>query len=189
METRSYNVYPYDEPTKEQQTKAIERYRDINTDFDQWHDFITDEWKVTLDLLGYSNPEILFSGFSSQGDGACFTATVDVGRYLAKYKLLKRFKKIYGLISIKITHNYRYYYAQSTTVEYELDYNQNLKDENKAHKLACELAEHIEQDRIKLGNQIYKDLYRTYSELTSDEAVADTLRGNDYQFTVDGKID
>lgn len=42
----------------------------------EWYDFIYDDWKETLENAGFINPEIHFSGFWSQGDGACFDAAV-----------------------------------------------------------------------------------------------------------------
>lgn len=41
---------------------------------DDWYEWVTDEWKEKLEALGFRNPEIQFSGFGSQGDGASFTA-------------------------------------------------------------------------------------------------------------------
>jgi hypothetical protein len=40
----------------------------------EWWDFIYEDWKEWLERAGFSGPDISFSGFSSQGDGASFTA-------------------------------------------------------------------------------------------------------------------
>ena len=43
---------------------------------DDWYENLLDEWQEKLALKGFDDVKILFTGFSSQGDGACFTATV-----------------------------------------------------------------------------------------------------------------
>lgn len=56
--------------------KPTERARrwliDSVTDHDWW-EFIYGEWKNALELIGFSDAEISFRGFWSQGDGASFT--------------------------------------------------------------------------------------------------------------------
>ena len=51
------------------------------TDHD-WFDYTVGEWKKALEYIGFLNAEINFSGFWSQGDGASFTASVDLERLL-----------------------------------------------------------------------------------------------------------
>lgn len=57
--------------------KAREWLRDGATDHDWW-DCLFDEWKQALSQIGFDNADISFSGFWSQGDGASFTADVDL---------------------------------------------------------------------------------------------------------------
>lgn len=61
-----------DHPNK---AAVIDKHRDINVDMFEWWDCAYDDWKEKLTALGYDNPEIQFSGFWSQGDGASFTAS------------------------------------------------------------------------------------------------------------------
>ena len=58
---------------------------------------------------------LYFSGFSSQGDGACFTCSdIDFKLFLdGKYKDID--------ISANITHNSRYYYPRSTIVNVDIN--------------------------------------------------------------------
>ncbi len=46
----------------------------------QWWDFTWETWKNALDQIGFTDADMNFSGFYSQGDGASFTAKVDMGR-------------------------------------------------------------------------------------------------------------
>jgi hypothetical protein len=61
--------------------RAVEKARawlvEGQTDHDWW-EYVYDLWKKALDQIGFENAEIAFSGFWSQGDGASFTASVDV---------------------------------------------------------------------------------------------------------------
>ncbi len=66
--------------------KAVERARtwlqEATTDFD-WYSCVTDFWKDVLDQIGFENAKIAFLGFWSQGDGASFTANVNMDKLLA----------------------------------------------------------------------------------------------------------
>jgi hypothetical protein len=80
MRTISVNVFKYKELSKKAQEKVLEKYRDINTEDQEWYEFTLDEWKTKLAEKGFTEADIHFSGFWSQGDGACFDARIDVSR-------------------------------------------------------------------------------------------------------------
>jgi hypothetical protein len=58
---------------------------------------------------------------------------------------------------------------------------------DKAYKQLEEMAKCIEDEREKLGDEIYKDLKKEYEYLISDEAVAETIISNEYDFTENGR--
>ena len=66
--------------------KAVERAKswlqDAATDFD-WYSCVLDFWEHALDQIGFEDAKIAFSGFWCQGDGASFTATVDLDKLIA----------------------------------------------------------------------------------------------------------
>ena len=43
-----------------------------------WWDFVYDTWEHALEQIGFTDPEIQFRGFWSQGDGASFESGVDL---------------------------------------------------------------------------------------------------------------
>jgi len=190
MKTKTITVktYTFDELLEEAKEKVLERYRDINVDFDGWHDVIIDDWKMKLEDLGYEDVKIYYSGFYSQGDGACFEAKVDIEKWIKKHKAGKRFKKLLNefragaYVYVEIKHNYRYYFSTSTGVIYEG--GSELYD--KAYEQLKEMVKWIEQEREELGNAIYKDLQKEYEYLISDEVVIDTIKANDFEFLEDG---
>src|SRR5258708_6719855 len=63
--------------------KAVHKAKDWliegQTDHDWWR-YLHELWKKALDQIGFEHAEIAFSGFWSQGDGASFTASVNVTR-------------------------------------------------------------------------------------------------------------
>lgn len=182
MRTIEVPVYTYDEfPNKE---KLLEKYRSFNVEH-KWYDYIEAEFKEDSGKLGYEDIEINFSGFWNQGDGASFTASVDLAKWIAshdpeKYKpLLAEIDE--GLIAVKIKRVSSHYYHENTC-SVDMEY----LGENEP--LANELAEDIESERKSLSVKLYDDLNSAYDELTSDESVAESLRANEYEFMPDGKI-
>lgn len=64
---------PFVQLNDQAKERARDWYRTGGLDY-EWWDSIEDEWKQELEELGFNEPDIAFSGFSSQGDGASFTA-------------------------------------------------------------------------------------------------------------------
>lgn len=67
--------YTYQRLPKEAKEKVLNRWRDSQCDY-EWWDFVYEDAKRMGALMGIKVNDILFTGFWSQGDGACFT-----GRY------------------------------------------------------------------------------------------------------------
>src|SRR5690606_33296995 len=78
MET---TVYTFDELSDKAKEKARDWYRDGQLDYDWWDSVYemaqTAGWilGIEMDHKTKNVPAIYFSGFSSQGDGACFEGT------------------------------------------------------------------------------------------------------------------
>src|SRR5690554_5914067 len=68
IETKAYQLH---ELSSEAQEKAIDNFRE-GYPFHGWWDFVYEDVKTVASLFGLEIDEIYFSGFSSQGDGACF---------------------------------------------------------------------------------------------------------------------
>lgn len=73
QETILKTYLKFSELNPDQKTEVIDKLRNINTDF-EWFDFIKEDFHEKLKKLGFYNIKSEFSGFSSQGDGASFTA-------------------------------------------------------------------------------------------------------------------
>lgn len=174
MRKVSLKVLTFNELSEAKQKTIIDNFRDINVDT-EWHKPTFEKWEKHLEALGFEGVKIFYSGFGSPGDGACFTAErIDFEKYN---------KGVHSLLDVtgKITHRYRYYFATSTNVE--INTGDSVTDS--AHQA---IETEIEQLRAEIGNGIYKELQDLYWELTSDEAVKESLQANELEFTPDGKL-
>lgn len=115
-------------------------------------------------------PKVLYSLGYSQGDGACFIGEFE-----------------YKSITLYITHNFRYYYSKSTTIEaqetknlgYHIDESEEVYKEVKEFKQIYEdICKYIEQEGYSFME--YED---------SMEAFAEACEANGYTFTKDGVMD
>ena len=80
MRLEIISIYKFEELPKEMREKLIEKHQNINVEGVNWYQYTTEDWKKKLEEKGFTDEEIYFSGFWSQGDGACFDAQVDVSR-------------------------------------------------------------------------------------------------------------
>jgi hypothetical protein len=63
----------------------LDKHRDYNVQDEYWYEGTIEWCKTYLEAMGFNNPEVNFSGFSSQGDGASFTCkSIDFKKYIEK---------------------------------------------------------------------------------------------------------
>jgi hypothetical protein len=198
-----------DHPNK---AAVIEKHRDINVESIDWWDSTYEAWIAELEALGYSEPDIQFSGFWSQGDGASFTcdqvplphtdpdvmaawnqlvgAAALLGEDISEEASDLACGKVYRI-------NHRYSHERTVTVDWEWNdppfYNGEPPEglEPFAHALTAAVTDYFEhlEDRVEaLCSAIYKDLRAEYEYLTSDEGVEEALEANDYEIDEDGNL-
>ena len=68
---RTITVYKFNELSENAKKTAIEKNRNWHVSDSNWYEYTLESWKQLLSSIGIENAEIQFSGFSSQGDGAC----------------------------------------------------------------------------------------------------------------------
>lgn len=64
----------FNELDENQKEKVLEKLYDLNVSDEYWYECPKDDFEAKLKKLGFYKIETQFSGFSSQGDGACFSA-------------------------------------------------------------------------------------------------------------------
>jgi len=203
-------VFTFDELGGRAQSRARDWYRQASTD-DDWHEFVFEDFERVCDILGVElatkpvrlygggirqKPCIWFSGFSSQGDGACFEgryqykkgAAREIRAFASKDERLAAIadqlqkiqrKNLYSL-EARITHRGRYYheYTMEISVERASDTDQPPTPD----------AEEIVAEALRdLARWLYRQLEQEYDHQTSDEVVDEGIIANGYTFTEGGR--
>lgn len=187
-----YTVYSFDELSDEAKQKALDNLRDINVD-DQWWDFIYEGFKEDMSNKGVDVDDIYFSGFSSQGDGASFTGTIsseNMPKFMEVTGLDKQFPEVYEYakkpdsdLDGKISQSGRH--SHEGTMSFDLGgYSYGQEDEPDLTGFTDAVLEELRSD----AKTLYSNLESAYENLTSDEAVKETILSNDYEFEGDGSM-
>ncbi len=155
------------EKTDKKYNKAVQRARewlqDGATDYD-WHEYMIELWKQALNQIGFEDAEIQFSGFSSQGDGASFTASINVEkmiRFLAK--------KIRPTKVIKGTKDGQEDFTGFVVYHIGKAYNVRRKEYSPEYR---KLLKRFGKDKLylpdELSGKVYRSSHHYYHENTCD---------------------
>ena len=202
MRTVETEVYKFEELDERAQEKARDWYREGNLDYDWW-DFVYDDAEAVASLLGIEmahkhkhTPAIYFSGFSSQGDGACFEGDYAYKRGAPKavrdyapqdddlYELAVRLQKLqaprfYHLVASTKQHGfYNHSGCMAVDVRNASDWGTCTVDDE----------EDITQCLREFADWIYYRLRDEYEYQNADEQVDESIIANEYEFTEDGEV-
>lgn len=191
--TTTKTVYNFDELPEELKKKVLEKNYDVNVAGVEWWDDYFDYFRDVGRVLGFDIDNIYFSGFSSQGDGACFT-----GRYRYAKGWAEELKKYTSDPEVMAIANSlqdlqkRHFYRLSCSISHRGHYNHSLctsfdvyNNGDWAEEVICDDLEQIVREFM---DWMYAGLSSGYDYLTSDDAITDTLIVNEYQFNEDGTI-
>lgn len=194
-------VYTFDELSDDAKEKARDWYRE-GALHDDWYDCTFEDAKRCGALLGIDIERIYFSGFCSQGDGACFEGEYqyrkgwrralrdevggddlreleDIGERLQETQ--RR-----AFYQITATTRQRGHYMHSGCMAVSVEATTPAGDD------ICEGFIDIEEDvtdALRLfADWIYTSLEREHDYLTSDESVDEMIEANEYEFDEDGDI-
>lgn len=199
MKVKTIELFEFDELPEKIKAKVLEKNRYINTEGEEWCQFELEDWKTKLESMGFENPEISYSGFYCQGDGASFVCkSVDAEKFLRSQKKLGEFKALLNAVKngkadfsaeiFRIDHHYSHYNTISaqTEVQYYEDNNDLYITLEKLEGQFRNLVLSVAKD---LSKKLYSDLEKTYEGMTSDEAVIDTIKANEYTFRSNGEME
>ena len=82
MRTEALHIYTYEELSDEAKAKARDWYR--KNDDNEYSEFVIDDAKEVAALMGWEIDKVYYSGFWSQGDGACFEGIMRYNKGCAK---------------------------------------------------------------------------------------------------------
>ncbi len=212
MRTVEIKIYTYSELSDAAKEKARDWYRESRLDDNCWSESVIDEAVETGKSLGIefseygdrrTRPCIWWSGFSSQGDGACFEGKWDSSKLKADNvaegwgdspetteikniaKALAREVQNYPFITAKVKHSGRYYHALSVSIDVNITDPQGNEIEYGEAERSCE--EQIKELLRHFMRWIYRMLENAYNDEQSDECVSGNITANEYTFTESGK--
>ena len=177
-------LFTFDELPEESQQKLIEGFRqDYNPDYRHiYDDFIlemSEQYGADIDV-----DNIQWSGFWSQGDGACFTCDFDEE---VIFPILK--KRVFGMEQVQVldTLGVELYsaksircgasnhYAHENTVTGDLVFNVPAGKEFN-HEIALSLEEELTGIIRESCKDLYRKLEAYYDEETEDEAIIEEIK-------------
>jgi hypothetical protein len=207
--TVTLEAFDFAELSDKAKERARQWFRDLLAQESDWWDAVYDEADRFAALLGIEidrktirlsggrerqEPAIYFSGFSSQGDGACFTgryryakqapaalkseAPLDVTLQRIATGLQAIQRRFGYRLEARITHSDRYYHAYSTDIEVLLNGEEPV-DVVTAKEVADLLRDYM--------NWVYRQLEQEDESRLSDENVDAGIEANEYVFDANGK--
>ena len=200
-------VFKFDELDDSAKERARDWYRNGALDY-EWWDCTFDDAKQCLALAGFDVDKIYFSGFSSQGDGACFNGEWHANK-AQPVKAMKQhapqdkdlhaiaaearaIAKLRSDASLHVRHTGRDFYlsANDCSVHCERE-NDDVARTTAEWDARGKEDDAIEERIVELARDaahwIYRQLERQYEWLMSDEQVDESITANDYEFTEEGK--
>lgn len=160
IETKAYQFHELDEQTKE---KAIDNYRYIGVEHDDWWDFVKEDLiSVGIELRSFDIDRGSFAEIHSED----FYETCELilkwhGENCETYKIAERYIKEYKHIQ---------YHIQD-----DEDLDEKLEDLD-------------EEYQKEFSWEVFSMLRKEYEYMTSDEYVIEMFEANEYEFTEEGKL-
>jgi hypothetical protein len=169
MKTKTITLYKFDELSDDLKRKVLMNYYDINVDYEWWDSTYDDAKRIGLKITEFSD-HYCRGHFT---EDALFTANAIIKEHGEECETFKT--------------------ATAFLIERDEIVNTAPKDENGEFKDEYELdskLDQVEEDfRLALLEDYRVILLKEYEYLTSEEAIAETLKANEYHFNDQGKID
>ena len=188
-----------------QRDEILDNHRHYNTDHLDWWDCVYDEFKRDMGDIGIEVEHMYFSGFCSQGDGACFEGRVsDWPKFLQSlgYQDSALISLAQQAWHFSVTHKGHYYHENCTSFASDMaspsDYCYSELDEfvhaYSPYKTEIQdavfltilqgydydsLEDEFQEEFKRHMRSLYRRLEAEYDSLTSDESVLEALDAND----------
>lgn len=206
---KSKTVFYFNELSDAAKERARDWYRGLESeDFDT--EFVIEDAERMGEILGITfdrkaiklmgggtatRPTVYWSGFSSQGDGACFEgryryakgANVAIRKEAPEDKVLHRIaddllaiqRKAFYRLHARCDHRGHYYHSGCMQVDaWDCDNEYATSVDNDG----------IEQALREFADWIYRQLESEYYWRMENEQVDDSILANQYEFTEDGRL-
>lgn len=197
---KTATAYTYDELEEDAKKKALDEMRSTTTEYFDWWESDFEYWKEELAKRGYEVDDIFFSGFWSQGDGASFTGSLDVLKWLkytdakdadakakdlAKTRSLRYWLKKVDPAAAYVNFSQRGHYYHRFTMSIEVEWSEWPEPPKAGQQLLALESAMLDHAR-DCALEIYRGLEKTHDAMSTDEYVADHIVANEYLFWSDG---
>lgn len=181
MRTKTINLYQYSELSDKAKEKAREWYRRASEGDNFWSECVIEDAKEIGALFGLDIENVYWSGFCSQGDGACVT-----GRYSWKKGGLQSVKsyagtdtELHGIVSAFQEASRKTFYQLSEKIVHRGHYS---------HERSMLVdSDDLRECLADFSRWIYRNLEKEYDYQNSDETIEEAIIANEYEFTEDGE--
>lgn len=200
MRTIEKTVYLFTELSDRAKESARDWWRSCENELSCFAECVLEDAVNIGDILGIdlNTPNIFYSGFSSQGDGACFEGTYkykkgalstlvknigatskgDIELLRICKELQEVQKRYFYQLTATMTHSGHYYHSGCMRVSVDCgDDRETSKGEDEITQLMREFADYI-----------YDQLEQSYDFTMSDENVDENITINGYEFSESGAI-
>lgn len=218
--THTYKLFQFDELSDRAKEVAREWYRQASLDYEWWDSVYEDAIRmaeiigIEIDYRhhspnrpgakGYKEPKIWFSGFSCQGDGACWEGSYRYAAGALKkleeeapafykdeagarqpipsnvelHRIAKALQDVqrrhFYKLEARSTH--RGHYNHSGCMSIEVAHTEDL------YRDLGDAEDEVKEALRDFADWVYRRLEEEYSWLTSDEQVDESIRSNEYTF-------
>ncbi|MCA3640352.1 MAG: antitoxin of toxin-antitoxin stability system [Methylobacterium sp.] len=202
-------VYTFEELDERAQERARDWYRQASA-HDDWLEFVFEDFERICEILGVdlaTRPVrlygggtrqkscIWFSGFASQGDGACYEGSYSyrkgASRAIRDYaprdqslaaiadqlQQIQR-RNLYAL-EARVTHRGRYYHEHSMEISVE-------RNSDRFQPPTADAEDGVSEALRDFARWLYRQLEKEYDHQTSSEVVEEGIIANGYTFTKAG---
>ena len=193
-------LYRFEELDKKTQEKVLDDNRYTLTT-GNWYASTLSFWEDNLTKMGFMSPDIEFSGFYSQGDGAPFTAMCDAVQimdtmvrcyghdYGWDYKQVRLWLELSEKDLITFDVHKQNHYPYKNSVNYSVEHLFTDVSDIFVKKCAIkDLSDYFSAWCNELCGAIYEDLQNEYEYLVSDDAIVEFFDANEFEFLADGTI-
>lgn len=232
MREETVKVYQFDELSERAKEKAREWYRNASADDTFWHENVIDDAADALKKCGFDTyqrraklmdgttklkPAIYFSGFWSQGDGACFEGTwapSDImpheqfcteypatwtnqdetpGHSESNAELQRIHAESVRLAALDPTNAISWrcrhtgHYNHENSVSFDYDDERGDGDGGDQENMLADIENEHVENARDAMRWIYRQLEREWEWINADEQVDESIRDNEYEFTEDGE--
>lgn len=193
-ETIEHKIYTFNELSEDAKAKARDWYREGNSYDSFYSECVIEDAKEAAACFGLDIDKVYFSGFWSQGDGACFEGRYRykagwreaLKAYAPKDETLQRIgealqhaqRKHFYTLEANTKHRGHYYHSGCMSIEVE---NREERGRNIGYQ-ETEISDALRG----FADWIYRRLEEDYDYHNSDEAIDETIEANGYEFTEDG---